>query len=158
VTRVRDRVAERPQQVRLALAIADARHLRPTLLAAARRSGDVRQIARSRRVGDIHDRRAVVFVDARERVSRLAAVVADVRDEARALLVDRRLVRRAPLQIVVADQLHVAGFGAVTARRLRRRGPCDERCQHEAEENHRKTSWQGSHDRLLSACAVVSPG
>ena len=69
---------------------------------------------------------------------------------------NRRLVRRAPLQIVVADQLHVAGFGAVTARRLRRRGPGDERCQREPEENHRKTSWQGSHDRLLSACAVVS--
>jgi len=140
VAGVGHRVAERPQQIRLALAIAHARHLRAALLGAAGRAGDVSQIARPRRVGHVDDRRAIVLVDAGERISRLAPVVADEGDEAPALLVDRRLVGRAPLEIVVTDQLHVSRFGPVTARRLRRSGPGRERDQGEAEEDHRKPS------------------
>src|SRR5207247_7837372 len=121
VAGVGNRVAEGPQQVRLALAIAHARHLGAALLGAADRAGNVDQIARARRVGDVDDRRAVVLVHAGEGVARLAAVMPDVGDEAAALLVNRGLVRRAALQVVVADQLHVAGLGAVAAgRRLPR--------------------------------------
>src|SRR6185503_11407678 len=61
---------------------------------------------------------------------------ADVGDEAPALLVDRRLIRRAALQVVMTDQLHVLGLGAVPAwRRLggRRRGR--DRDQQETEEH-----------------------
>jgi hypothetical protein len=73
-----------------------------------------------------------------------AAVVADVGDDAPALRVDRRLVGRAALQIVVADQLHVAGFGAVTASgRLGRRGPGREHHEGEAEDGQRGASQTG---------------
>jgi hypothetical protein len=146
VARVRHGVAERPQQIRLALPIAETRHLRAALLRAAGRTRDVRQVARARRVGDVDDRGAVVLVGAGQRIARLATVMADVGDHAPALLVDRRLVRRASLQIVVADQLHVARFGAVAASRcLGRRGPGRERRQCEPEEHHGETSRQGSH-------------
>src|SRR4029077_9556610 len=96
-------------QVRLALAIAHARHLRAALLRTADSAGNVDQIARARRVGDVDERPAVVLGHAGEGILRLAAVMPDVGDEAAALLVDRGLIRRAALQVVVADQLHVAG-------------------------------------------------
>src|SRR5207253_4159664 len=63
----------------------------------------------------------------------------------------------APLQIVVADQLHVTGFCAVTAgRRLRRGRPGGERYQRQPEEDHRERSWPGRHGGLLSAWGVVT--
>jgi len=45
--------------------------------------------------------------------ARPPTVVADVGDHAPALLMDRRLVGRAALQVVVADQLHVVSLGSV---------------------------------------------
>src|SRR4030095_10196653 len=89
-----------------------------------------------------------------ERVARRAAWMADVRDEARALSVNRRLVGRPALEIVVAHQLHVAGLGAVTARRgLRGPRPRRERNQDEPEQDRRAASQQGTHGYLLSTFA-----
>src|SRR5207245_3012344 len=102
VARVGDCVAERPQEICLALPLADARHLGAALLGAAGSARDVSQIAWPRRVGDVDDRGAVVFLYSGQRIARLAAVMADVGDEVAASLVERRLVRRAYLQMVVA--------------------------------------------------------
>src|SRR5207245_6579286 len=55
-------IAERPQEICLALPLADARHLGAALLGAAGRPRDVSQIARPRWVGDLDDRGAVVFL------------------------------------------------------------------------------------------------
>src|SRR5206468_9701092 len=70
VTGVGDRVADRAQQIRLALPVAYAGHLRPALLTAARRAGNVAEVAGLRGVGGVDDRRAVVLLDAGERVAR----------------------------------------------------------------------------------------
>jgi hypothetical protein len=43
-----------------------------------------------------------------------AAMVADIRDVAIALFVNRWLISAARLQIIVADEAHVHGFGRIT--------------------------------------------
>ena len=108
-------VAERAQEVRLVLvgarqrlAVADSHHRRTARLRLTLRARDVVQIARVLRIGDIDDRRAVVLGLAGERIHPLAAVVADVGDPARALVVHDRLVRGARLEVVHPHQAHVA--------------------------------------------------
>ena len=106
------RVAERAQQVdgagialRQRLAVAHAHHLRAAVLGQALLAGNVREVLRAARIGDVDDRGAVEFLGARQRIERLghllgAAVVADVGDPAAALLVDDRLIGAARLQVV----------------------------------------------------------
>ena len=86
-----------------------------------------------RGIGDVDDRGAVRLGLAGHRIDRIgnvvgAAVMADIGDPAVALMMDGRLIGAARLQVVVADQLHVGGFGRRPdhlllrhARRLRRR-------------------------------------
>src|SRR2546428_453823 len=81
--------------------------------------------------------------------ARAPAVMADVGDEAAALLVDRRLVGRAPLEVVVTDQLHVVRLGAVAARRRLRRGRAGREGGHgEGENETRERSWRRHHGRF----------
>src|SRR6266436_5450933 len=108
-------VAERAQEIgllllraRQRLAVADPHHGRPARLRLALRAWDVMQVARVLRVRDVQDGRAVQLLLAGERVHPLATVVTDVGDPARALVVDDRLVGRAGLEVVRADQAHVA--------------------------------------------------
>src|SRR2546428_4563385 len=126
----------------------------PALLGATGYPRDVGGVGGRGGVGHIDDRRPVVCGGAGGRVRSAPAVMADVSDEAPPLLVDRRLVGRPALQVVVANQLHVVSLGAVTAcRRLRGRGPGRERHQDEAEENQRESASQRSHERLPSTPA-----
>jgi hypothetical protein len=156
VTRVGRRVAERPQQVGLALPVAHARHLRAALLGAAGHAGDVRQIARPRGIGDVHDRGAVVLLATGERIARPAAVVADVGQDTPALAMDRGLVGRAALQVVVADQFHVLGFGAVTARRrLRGRDAGRQQRRGEGGKDPYEPAGQRSHGLLQPQCRTI---
>ena len=94
-------------------AVARAHHLRAAGFAIARLAGNVREIARRARIGDVDDRGAVVLLAPGERVHGLAAVVADVGDPAPALLVEDRLVGAAALQLFVADERHVGRARAV---------------------------------------------
>src|SRR6185369_1758119 len=89
--------AERAQQIdrvavafRQGAAVADAGHLRAAGFEIALLTGDVEQVFRLRRVGDVDDRGAVELGLAGERIERLrhlrrATVVADVGNEAVAL-------------------------------------------------------------------------
>jgi hypothetical protein len=115
-------IAERAQEIgllargaRQGLAVAHARHRGAARLGLARRARDVMEIPRPLRVGHVHERRAVRLDLAGERVQALAAVVADVGDPSPVLLVDDRLVGRAGLEIVQADQAHVALLGRLPA-------------------------------------------
>jgi len=67
-------------------------------------------------IGDVDDRGSVGFGLAGQRIDRIgnvvgAAVMSDIGDVTIALVVDGRLIGAAPLQIVIADQFHVGGFG-----------------------------------------------
>ena len=115
--------AERAQHVdrvgialRQGLAVADAHHLRAAGFVFAFLAGNVMQIFRMRGIGDVDDRGAVRLGLAGHRIDRIgnlvgAAVMADIGDPAVALMMDGRLIGAARLQVVVADQLHVGGFG-----------------------------------------------
>ncbi len=97
------------------LAVADARHLRAALLVIAFGAGDMGEVLRMRRIGHVDDRGAVEFGLAGQGIERLrhfrrAAMVADIGDIAVALMVDGRLIGGAVLQIVIADQPHIARF------------------------------------------------
>ena len=75
-----------------------------------------------RRVGHIGDRGAVELGLSGQRVDRFlrcrdAAVMADIGNPAVALMMDPRLIGAAPLQIVVADEAHIAGLGLVLSER-----------------------------------------
>ena len=99
-------------------AVAHPHHLRAAVLVLARRAGDVTQVFRRGRVGDVDDRGAVGLGLAGHRIERRrdvvgAAVMADIGDPALALLVDGRLVGAARLKVAPAEQLHVGGFGRV---------------------------------------------
>jgi hypothetical protein len=112
-------------------AVADAGHLRTTgfeLSRLAGFAGNVRQIERMGRVGDVEDGGAVVFDQAGERVERGAPMVADVDDPAAALMVNRRLIGAAALEIVGTDKLHVAGFWLLLGLRGERGGERKEKC------------------------------
>jgi hypothetical protein len=120
-----DRVAVALRQL---LAVADAHHLGTTRLVGAGLARDVGQVFRMMRVGHVDDRRAVVLVLAGQRVERLldlvgAAVMADIGDPARALVLDDRLIGAARLQVAVTDQRHVLGIGGIAdLRRILRNG------------------------------------
>jgi hypothetical protein len=113
-------IAESAQQVDLAFvgvrqkaAIANAVHLRATELQLFRRpsfAGNVRKVDRVGRIGDVENRGAVVFNLASQRIRRRSAVVADVGDPTSSLLVNCRLIGAAALEIIGADEFHVAGF------------------------------------------------
>ena len=99
-----------------ALAVADAHHLRAARLVLSLLPRNVLQIFRMRGIGDVDDRRAVRLGLARQRVEGHrnivgAAVMADIGDLAVALVMDGRLIGAARLQVAIADQLHVLGFG-----------------------------------------------
>src|SRR5262249_29761266 len=115
--------AEGTQQVHLALvplrqlgAVAHSRHLGAAGLGEPRLPGDVRQVLRVLRIRHVDDRGAVVLLLARQRVEHVVAVVADVRDPAIALLVNRGLIGAASLQIAIADELEVLLLGLVVLR------------------------------------------
>ena len=91
--------------LRQILAVADPRHLPAAGFVSALLSGEMAQINRMRRIGDVDDRRAVEFGLSGQRIHRLldrvgAAMVADIGDPAIALMMNGRLIGRAPLQIV----------------------------------------------------------
>ena len=126
--------AERAQQidrVRVALgqraAVARAHHLAAARLAEAFHAGEMLEVFRLCRVGDVDDRGAVEFRLARHRVVRLghrlrAAVMPHIGDVAVALAVDHRLIGAARLQVVVSDQPHVLRLGRIAhLGRLRQR-------------------------------------
>ena len=111
-------VSECAEQVHLAsvgarqlAAVAHTHHLRAAGFGQARLAWNVGQVLRLLRIGDVEDRRAVVLALAGEWICRLAAVVADVGDPAVALFVHDRLIGASSLQVMVADELHVALFG-----------------------------------------------
>ena len=117
-------VAEVAQHVDLALvarifncgqfgAVAYAHHLRAAAFRLAFLAGNMRDVARLARVGDVDERGAAVLHRAGERVERGAAVMADVGDPATMVLADHRLVGAAPLQVIVAEEHHVRGARAV---------------------------------------------
>ncbi len=98
------------------LAVADAHHLRAAGLICSFLAGNVTQIFRMRGIGDVDDRGAVRLGLSGHGIDRIgdsvgAAVMSDIGDPAVALMMDGRLVGAARLQVVVADQLHVGGFG-----------------------------------------------
>ncbi len=62
-------------------------------------------------IGNINNRSPVLLLLAGERIKLHASVVADVSDPAVPLFLDDGLVRAAGLQVVVADQIHVAASG-----------------------------------------------
>ena len=98
--------------------VADAHHLRAAFLVVSFQAGQVLQVFRIGRIGDVEDRGAVELGLAGHPVDRLrhvgrAAMVADIGDVAVALPVDGRLVGAARLQVVHADEAHVAGLGRV---------------------------------------------
>ena len=74
------------------------------------------EVPRFLRIGHVDDRRAVLFVPAGQRVPLRAAVMADVRDPAVALMVDRGLVGASRLKVVVTDERHVALLRSVLCR------------------------------------------
>jgi hypothetical protein len=126
-------ITERTQQIELPTvsfgkigAAAHAHHLRATALAHSLFARDMSQVSGRARIRDVEDRCAIEFGNAGERVHGLgyalgAAVVPDVRDPAPVLLFDDRLVRASRLQVLIADQLHVPGFGPGGRLRLRER-------------------------------------
>ena len=79
-----------------------------------------------RRIGHIDERGAVELGLSRQRIYRLlvfrnSAVMADIGNPAVALMMDPRLIGAAPLQIVVADEAHIAGLGLVLGEGCRAR-------------------------------------
>src|SRR5205823_14071287 len=87
-------------------AVADAHHLCAAAFRLPGLAGNVGEESRLAWIGDVDDRGAVVLLAPRERVQRLAAVVADVGDPAPAALLDEGLVGAAALQVVVAGERH----------------------------------------------------
>ena len=127
--------AERTQQIdragvafRQILAVADARHLPAAGFVGAFLSRQMPQIFRMRGIGDVDDRRPVEFGLPGDRIHGLqdivgTAMVTDVGDPAIALAMNGRLIGRAALQVVVADQPHVRGFRRIAdLRRIRGNG------------------------------------
>ena len=113
-------VAERAQQIHLALVgarqvapVAHARHLRAAGFGLALLARNVREIAGPARIGDVHDRRAVVLGAAGERVRPEPAVMPDVGNPPAPLTVDDGLIGRPRLQAVVGDETHLAALGLV---------------------------------------------
>jgi hypothetical protein len=82
--------------------------LRAACLALAGLARNVREVARVARVADIDDRRAAVLGATGDRIQRFSAVMPDVGDPAPALRMHDRLIGAARLQVVVADEIHVA--------------------------------------------------
>jgi hypothetical protein len=86
-----------------------------------------------RRIGHIDNRGAVVFGLSSDPVDRFghvgrSTVMSDIGDVAVALMMDRRLIGAAGLQIVVTDQPHVFGFRRIAElRRLGERGYAHQR-------------------------------
>ena len=101
------------------LAVADAHHLRTASLIFSFLAWNVAQISGLRGIGDVDDRGAVRLGFSGQRIDRRRnivgpAVMSDIGNPAVALMMDGRLVGAARLQIVVADQPHVGGFGRRT--------------------------------------------
>ena len=134
--------AEDPQHVGLArialgqrLAVTDAYHLRAALLVMALQPWNVREVFWLRRIGHVDDRGTVVFGLSGESVDRLrhlgrSAVMPDIGDVAAALMMDRRLIGAAAVQIIVADEPHIVGFRRISD--LGRLGECGEREDHQS--------------------------
>ncbi len=144
---------ERAQQVHLALvrarqiaAVAQPHHLGAAGLALAGLARDVHEIFRPLRNRHVDDGGAVALGLRGERVGLSAAVVADVRDPAIPLLVDDRLIPGSGLQIVEADQLHVAHFGPL----LRRHA-------HAERDADRAQSHRDHHGRQMRTSHVTVP-
>ena len=147
-------VSECAEQVHLAsvgarqlAAVAHTHHLRAAGFGQARLAWNVGQVLRLLRIGDVEDRRAVVLTLAGDRIHHLAAVMADVRNPARPLLVDERLIRAAPLKIVVADERHVV---------LLHR-PAVHRRLHAGERDRRESRVEKSHGASFSCRAGAPP-
>jgi hypothetical protein len=109
------RVAVVAQQIDLALvalgqlrAVAHAHHLRAARLVLPRLARNVGEIVRALGIGHIENRGAVGFLRTAQRIAREPAVMTDVRDPATALPMNERLVSAASLEIVIADELHIA--------------------------------------------------
>ena len=124
------------------LAVTDAHHLRAAAFIFSLLPGDVAQVLRTRRIGDVEDRGAVRFglpgdwIDGSGNgIS--AAVMSDIGDPAVALTMDGRLIGATRLQIIAADQPHVGGFGRSSDRLLLRFSDAAA-----GEENHRGGRYQ----------------
>ena len=85
-----------------------------------RLAGNVREVLRPLRIGDVDDRRAVVLVPAGQRIGLRRAVVADVGDPALALLVDASAGRRCAPAGRCSPRAPCCSFPLSAARRCRR--------------------------------------
>ncbi len=112
--------AQHIDRVRIALgqllAIAHAHHLRAAAFVLSFLARNVGQIFRMRGIGDVDDRGPVRLGLPGQGIDGVgnfvgAAVMTDIGDPAVALMMDGRLIGAARLQIAVADELHVGGFG-----------------------------------------------
>src|SRR5437762_11401534 len=122
-------IAEGAQQINRArvalgeaLAVADPHHLRAAGLVIALLARDMGEVFGICRVGHIDERSAAELGVSRQRIYRLlvlrnSTVMADIGNPAVALMMDPRLIGAAPLQIVVADEAHIAGLGLVLSER-----------------------------------------
>ena len=77
----------------------------------------MREILRLFGIGNINDRGTVEFFLPRQGVHLFAAMMSDVGNPPVTLLVNRRLIRAARLQVVVADKIHVALFSLLLPQR-----------------------------------------
>src|SRR2546423_15254463 len=87
---------------------APASHGSASRLVFPRLARNVGEIARALGIGHIENGSAVGLLRVAQRIARMAAVMPDVGDPAIALPMDERLVGAAALEIVRADELHVA--------------------------------------------------
>ena len=111
--------AEHAQHVKLAfdalrqfISATDSHHLRAALLGFAGFARYVGEILRMLWIGHVEERGAVVLHFAVKGVELIVAVMANVCDPAIALLLDNGLIGGARLQVVVADERHVAALRA----------------------------------------------
>ena len=111
-------IAENTQHVELAFvglrqisAATDPHHLRASLLSLAFFARYVGQVLWLLGVTHINNRRAVVFKLLSQRVDLFVTMVTHIGNPATALLLNNGLISGTPLQVVVTDKTHVAGFG-----------------------------------------------
>ena len=125
--------------VRQLAAVADLHVLRAARVVAGRRH--VREVLRRGRVRHVDDREPVLLDLARERVRRLARVMADEQDPSLAVRVHDRLIRRARLEVIVPHEAHV--HDALVALRER-----ESRRERDARRGESELDLRG-HDALL---------
>ena len=81
--------------------------------------------------------------------------MADIGDVAVALLVDGRLIGAARLQVVVADEAHVLGFGRIADLRRLRRGSRAMHRQHDRQSDERRARKTRLMGRIMASLPIA---